>query len=251
MRTMTNVRGKFASARKCCPGMSEDMYLLTDYMSENVNDELYPQGLMISLVCIRDDLERGRNGVGGAFPEAVNARRQFILNQMGWIPQVVDAIADEDFAKEFRAAWKEVYGTEPPKRLNTEEIKTEKVYPENVRVAVDWWANAVISPKFDNGEELPGILAFIAAGAVKQYTPEDIKLFKATLAEGISRELKEYGRCTLDVDYNPCRLLAEAGSKIGIDGLTGFPWKTYMLVNSDRVTVTAGSGAPSKVLWSK
>lgn len=59
---MTDVCKKFANARELCPGMSEEIYALTDYMAAIANDQLVPGGILMMLVCVMDDLEKKRCG---------------------------------------------------------------------------------------------------------------------------------------------------------------------------------------------
>jgi len=247
--TMNNIREKLANAQELCPGMSKDFYLLTDYMSENTNDELVPMGIVMLSVCVRDDLEKGRNGFGRSFPEELANRRGFVKDEIQWIPQLIDAIAEEEFAAEVRQVWKEIFGSVPPKRVDTTAVDTDTTYPKYVKAAIDWWANAIVSPKFDNGEALPAFFSFLMAGAAKEYTPAEIKTFKEALAKGIMDEMSMYGRCDLDVDYHPCRVLANAGNLIGVNDMTGYPCKTYMSVSVNEVIVRAGYGAPAEVIW--
>ena len=247
--TMTNVREKLANARNLCPGMSKDFYILTDYMSENTNDELVPMGMLLLTVCVQSDIETGCNGFGKDFSEEIVQRRNFVKDEIQWIPQLVDAIADEEFATEFRMHWKECFGTVPPKRVDTKAVETDTEYPAYIKVAIDWWANAIISPKFDNGEALPALFAFLMASATKEYTPAEIKTFKEALANGIQDEMSEYGRCNLSVDYHPCRVLANAGNLIGVNDMTGYPCKTDMYISEKEVSVSAGYGAPREVIW--
>ena len=72
------------------------------------------------------------------------------------------------------------------------------------------------------------------------------------MAQEIEKEMKCYsGSCSLDVDYHPCRALAIAGEKIGVDDMTGFPCKTHMHISKECVKVSAGYRAPYETLWSK
>lgn len=250
---MNNIKEKLANSRELCPGMSKDFYLLTDYMSDVCNDTLVPMGIMVMLIGIRDDLAKGRNGfmTGSKFPDELAKRKEFVKDEIKWIPQLVDAISDEDFAEEFRKEWKEIFGFVPPKRVDTRAIETEETYPEYVKIAVDWWANAIISPKFDNGEPLPEFLSFFM-GNTKEYSPEEIKTFKNALAEGIIDLMNKRGDiCYISVDYSPCGVLAKAGELIGVDNLTGYPCKTYMQISKSKVSVSAGCGAPYETLWSE
>ena len=247
--TITNLKASFADSRNLLKGMSEDFYLLADYISENINDELNAGGIVMTSIGLMDDLEKGRNGFGGEFPEKIAERKGIIIQELQWIPQFVDIIANKEFADQVREMWQQVFGYEPPKKMQTDDIKTIWDYPENVKVAVDWWANAITAPKFDNGEAMPMFLTMLMGGSVKEYSPEQIRVFKETLATGIMDQLKEYGRCRIEVDYNPCRILYEAGRKIGVPDMIGYPCKTSMYIEEDKVEVAAGYGSGWKTLW--
>ena len=247
---MNNVKEKFSKARETCVGMSEEIYALTDYISVVANDSLVPMGLAICFVCVRDDIEKGRCGFGvkAEFPEIFINRKAQVEAQFNYLVQVVDAIADEKFASKFREICKTYLGANPPKRVNAE---VDKKYPDYVKAAVDWWANAILSPKLDNGEEMPAMLTSFISGSAKSYTEEQIKLFKDTLAEGIMNEMKERSFCEISVDYHPCLILAEAGQKIGVPDMIGYPWKTDMRVEENLVKVAAGYGESYKTIWSR
>ena len=246
---LNGVKQKFAEAREKCPGMSDDVYALTDYISSVANDSLVPSGLSLCLALIMDDLQKGRNGFrqNEPLPEYLNNRKEQIITQMVYIPQVVDAVADEKFAEEFRKICNDVFGFNPPKRVNA---NTDPQYPENVRAAVDWWGNAVQSPKFDNGGDMNPFLMMMLSGNRSGHSEEEMKIFKDSLAKDILVELQKYGRCSLSVDYHPCEILYRAGEKIGLDDTTGYPWKTWMDISEEAVEVLEGYGAPRKTIWS-
>ena len=246
---LNGAKQKFADAREKCPGMSDDVYAITDYISLVANDSLVPSGLSLCLALIMDDLQKGRNGFKNSapLPDYLNNRREQIIAQMVYIPQVVDAIADEEFAEEFRKVCSAVFGFNPPKRVN---VTIDSQYPENVRVAVDWWGNAIQSPKLDNGADINPILMMLLSKNSRSYSEEEIKVFKDSLAKDILDELQNYGYCSLSVDYSPCEILYRAGEKIGLDGMTGYPWKTMMNISEDIVEVSEGYGAPRKTIWS-
>ncbi|MBO5141662.1 MAG: hypothetical protein J6C46_01455 [Clostridia bacterium] len=242
-----NAREKLANARKHCPGMSEEVYALTDYMSEATNDTLVPYGMFLGLVMSIADVEMGIPGFHNIkeLPEIFIKHKNQVLAQAPYVLQVIDAIAEKEFADEVRALAASILKFNPPKRVNA----VISGYPEYIMVAVNWWANAIMSPKYDNGEEIPAMFARLAARTSHSYSQDDILVFKSTLADEIEKELKEYTTCVLDVDYGPCEALGRAGEKIGMDGMS-FPWKTSMHVSKEQVTVSAGYAAPREILWS-
>ena len=83
------------------------------------------------------------------------------------------------------------------------------------------------------------IAMFIMSGRPSR-SEEDIKKFKEALADGIINSLERYNRCDLDVDYNACQILAEAGSVIGLDDMLDFPSKTRMHIDHNLVEVYEG-----------
>ena len=250
MTTMNNVREKMANARNLCKGMSEEIYAFTDYISEVANDTLAPQGLVLCYFLAMDDIEKGRNGFAAAkstkLPSYLVQHKNMVLSQAVYFPQIVDELADEAFAEEFRDICKMTLGIDPPKRVKAE---VDAKYPEFVRIAVDWWANAVAAPKLDNGEELPSFIGAMAAKSVKPQSEEGVKAFKETLAEEIIAAIESSGSCYLSVDYHPCAALAKAGEKLGLNPMMGYPWKTSMNITEKEVRVKAGYGAGSQILW--
>ena len=246
---MTGVNKRFSKARELCVGMSEEIYALTDYISVVANESLVPMGLVTCFVGVLDDIEKGRCGFARKteLPEIFIKRKELVKAQFPYLVQVVDEIADEDFAEEFRIHCKAFLGFNPPKRVN---VEVDEKYPDYVKVAVDWWANAILSPKLDNGEEMPAKLTSLIVGSTKSYTEEQIKLFKNTLAEGIMEKMKERPVCEISVDYHPCLILAEAGQKIGVPDMLGYPWKTDMVIQENHVKV-AGYGESYKTIWAR
>ena len=115
---LRDTKSKFAKVRELCPGMNEDMYAITDYISESINDITTPHSLLLLLVLIMDDIHNNGNGIklNVPLPENLINRGLVILEQFTYIPQIVDEIADERFAKEFRRICNETLGFNPPKR---------------------------------------------------------------------------------------------------------------------------------------
>lgn len=245
MEELKNVREKFKDVRNICPEMSGDMYSLTDYIAENMKDNvsLFPEGMMILFGCVLHDIEIEKNdfGYGKEFPQELIDRKNFVKKEFYNLPLVVDKIANKTFAKEFRTLWKKVFNQEAPK---------EESYNENVRVAVDWWANAIISPKYDCGDSITDTVASICKSS-KTFSEEELEMFKNELAEGIIDAMKKdyYGRATICVDYTPCEILSKAGDTVGINKVSGYPFKTSMLISKEQVSVYSGYGSKEKILW--
>lgn len=245
---LTGAKEKFANARSLCPGMPDEMYALTDYLASVTNDKVTPDGLNVCLVLISDDIQKNRNGFGGEFPNYLRNNKSQIIAQMANFPQVVDAIAGEVFAQEYRRIFKALFNFEPPKRANA---AAPSALPKYIEVAVDWWANAIQSPKYDNGSDIDPNLLISIMGKRRELTEDEIRTFKHNLAYGIEEQISKYGSCTLSVDYNPCPILANAGDTIGLNAMLDYPWKTTMVINNKEVLVSSGYDSKLSTLWSK
>ncbi len=239
-------KSKLKDAREFCPGMSDEIYEICNYMSNIANDTVKPETIALLIVCILDDISKKKSGFPKAtLPDYLIVHGNQCIAQMQYFPQVIDEIANEEFAESFREICEDKLKMYCPKRIR---VSQENNYPENIEVAVNWWANAIQSPKMDNGTDIFAIFSVMLAN--KEYTQEEISEFKEILANNIEKEMKKNRRCTLDVDYGPCELLQEAGNKIGISDF-GYPIKTHMLITDDQVIVSEGYKAPNKTIWSK
>lgn len=253
---MQDVRKKLADARTACPNMKEEVYLLTDYMSTVANNELEPIGVTMLLMGVLEDLKCGKGDFliskSKELPDYLIKNKTQILAQAMLFPQIIDAIADEAFAKEFRGIIKEVYNWDVSKKVSPAEINNN--FPTYVTVAVDWWANAVCNPKFDNGDdsqvgETMAMMAMLLGNSGEQLSQESISTFKKCLGEAIMQDLEKFHKeICLEVDYNPCIALAEAAQVAGISK-NKFPWKTRMWVSNTEVIVRTGYETKYKTLW--
>ena len=123
------------------------------------------------------------------------------------------------------------------------------------KVAAKWWADRLrnVGPgNFNNGDESStGGMAMALATllAMNSQPSEDaIDLFEAKLAETIKKHVEDRGSMTLSVDYGPDYILSSVAQETGVSS-NGFPWKTTMWIYKDKVTVSAGYAAPSKVIF--
>ena len=252
-KVMNNVREKLSKCRELCESMSERAYLLADYMSEIVPDTVSSLGLAVCLARAVRDISQERRWMKVAKKEELRYQLSFISkkirNQAENIPQIVDVIADEDFAKEFREICKEQFGFNPPKYGTTKQLEE---YPEYVKVAVNWWKDALFCPKLDTpGAAVPSSLASIIKEEVglKSYSLEELLIFETTLASEIMEEITAWGVCNLSVDYHPCDALEAAGKKFGVHQAFGYPLKTSMSIWKYKVGVRVGDVGKFKTLW--
>lgn len=249
---MSNVKEKLSQSRELCEGMSERAYLFADYMSEIIPDTLTPLELAEYLARAVADIgeeQRWRKiAKKGQLRYQLSFIPKKIQNQAVNFPQIIDTIAVTDFAEEFRAICKEKFDINPPKRGTTH----FRDYPEYVKVAVNWWTNAISLLK-TNAPYSPApdfLLQAIPEEAVlKSYSDEDLLVFQETLANEIMEDVMAWGCCILSVEYQPCNALATAGDKIDISKVFGYPLLTSMTIWKSKVRVRVGYGTKSTTIW--
>lgn len=120
---------------------------------------------------------------------------------------------------------------------------------EQITKAVEWWANSLERPKFDNGDPPPtggttmALAMMAAAGSDPQ--AESLDTFKCVLADKIRINAVRHNLdVTMGVDYHPDLMLSEAANEAGISDMR-FSWKTQMWITRDgRVRVSQGYAAP-------
>lgn len=117
---------------------------------------------------------------------------------------------------------------------------------EQIGAAVNWWANAIANPKFDNGDpSFTGCMCMAMAITLKEgISEEQVEKFK----EELKKELGDEAACYrgLNVDYDPDKALCDAMSAAKIP-TTNAPWKTNMVFCADgSIKVSYGYGAEYK-----
>ena len=116
-----------------------------------------------------------------------------------------------------------------------------------IKAAVDWWANVIKGPKFDNGDKSSrgGMTMGLAMLARKAPTDEGVEKFRAELTR-LLEAAKE--PVWLSCDYGPGGYLADAAEVSGVSQ-SSFPWKTNMNLRDGKVTVAYGYQAPWETIY--
>lgn len=115
--------------------------------------------------------------------------------------------------------------------------------------AAQWWAKAVAAPDFNNGDPIASALGTMLAARSAEPTQTASQRFVEVLAGRLEQRLTQSSYVSVNVDYGPDLLLADAATEAGIDGHNRFPWKTHMWVYRDRVVVSAGYRARHELVW--
>lgn len=132
-----------------------------------------------------------------------------------------------------------------------------------IEVAVDWWAKALVNPKFDTLGKTRGdpqadpkgaaaMSELMAADLHTNPSKEAIAQFREALRthlQGIAEEAPDRMFGYLGVDYWPEQPLADALTAAGIEvKQTTLPWKTSMQFVDGGVKVSSGYGADWETL---
>jgi hypothetical protein len=125
--------------------------------------------------------------------------------------------------------------------------------PDNlIHKAVDIWCKKLYAPVFDNGDDsaLGGMASALAMMNIQSAKLDDdemnekVEVFRKALTDALilERDSGERGRSWLDVDYHPCKLLADAAEIAGIPKSL-FSIKSSVSINNGYVSTSFGYAA--------
>ena len=119
---------------------------------------------------------------------------------------------------------------------------------EQIKVAVDWWADKLYHCKFDNGDpsETGAMTMMMAVMGKPEVTEYQVQAFRDALTRGLKAIDKD--SVTLGVDYHPDKILADSCACADINGITALPWKTRMWMDASGVKVAYGYQSPVEQL---
>ena len=116
-----------------------------------------------------------------------------------------------------------------------------KPIEEIATLAANWWAYALMNPKFDNGDT--SFRGLACQTMARKMTKEVSEYGKAKFVEYLAKEIVnklEQGKCqVLHVDYGPDMVLSAAAVSAGVS-TSNFPWKTTMWISKNQVHVMSG-----------
>jgi len=125
-----------------------------------------------------------------------------------------------------------------------------KSIKEIALIAAEWWADKIISPKFDNGDSgLSGFFGMtMASQLVEPIADEKREKFISHLSKYIESKLDADLSPYLSVDYGPSVDLKDAAEFAGISS-NNFPWKTNMWVDKNHVSASYGYRGKKQILY--
>ena len=126
-----------------------------------------------------------------------------------------------------------------------------KNYPECVKIAVNWWLKAILSPEKNNLDQATICFYMRVSRKEKPCSYKEIDTFKKSLAERVNTDLLKYKKSMVSLLAEPCAIIANAGENKIPDVYFQFCLQPIMSVYEDKILVANSAAAPDKVYWSK
>lgn len=248
--TEIGLKEKLKNAKELCPGMLPIDYVFADCLADYLNESMTPRNFALftclMLEDIRDVQEETDKNALAAYPEVYKTKGEKMLRQAKYVSQIVDVITEPDYANDVRHFFKIMFGWDVVKRVK---VVDEKEYPPHVQFAIDWWTGQI--QRHERLTETEGRKNSVAA---KEFTTDEIGMFRDTLANFIMRECsKNHGFCHLEVDHYPNEVLSIAARFAGVEERalrSVFPPLTRMDIHEESIYVAIGRG-PGEVVWRK
>ncbi len=209
---LTDVADKLREARNVAKNVPYELHDFTDYMaSVSDNHEIVPMGMIILLTCALDDLQKERCGFANKvlFPEELKSEKYQIIMGLSYFPLIIDKIASQEFATEFRKLFTETFCEAQPPVDETKKDFGVTIVKEGVVDISNKDKAEVLAALYNNSH--PHGLGFL------HYNPEPMTIDQA-------RELLKE---TADFDYLAGRVM-----KISLESNTVNTWG-YNMDNGD------------------
>lgn len=211
-------------SREICSNLPEEVHQIAEAIAKKAEQDWYmsPQELALMFSTV---LEENLIAHFELFPQLVDKLEQCYAN-------------GEEYANVFRKICQVVIGINPPFIVETKE------YPENIKVAVEWWTNAVLFRK-----DISNMPVDFQKIFRRQYTDEAVALFKSTLAREIERQFAD-GKTQVYIasEWTADEILEHAGNKIGVNPYLGYP-DAAMAIYKNEVKVSVDGGHTWKQIF--
>jgi hypothetical protein len=119
------------------------------------------------------------------------------------------------------------------------------------KIAATWWANVILNPEFDNGDDSKtgAVENRDQKMGVKEVTDETKVKFFEHLSKAIeSKLILKSQAINIRVDYSPDKILVESAEYANLP-TSNFPIKTTMWISINHVAVSYGYTAKTKYLY--
>ena len=119
------------------------------------------------------------------------------------------------------------------------------------KIAATWWANVIINPEFDNGDDSKtgAVENRNKKMGVKEVTEETkVRFFEHLLKAIESKLILKSQAINIKVDYIPDKILVESAEYANLS-TSNFPIKTTMWISINHIAVSYGYTAKTKYLY--
>lgn len=240
------LKEKLNQARILVPGMKEVDYQFAECIASLIGDEIVPEGfvLLVSETLAVMNTPPKREIDAKLSNDSKELVKECLANAR-FILQILDVVADKDFTEEVRKLCREVFGWETTHMVV---VKDEEEYPEYVKAAVDWWSATI-----QRQGRTVSVGKLNLPAVTKEFTEDEIRAFRSTLAEGVMDELRMYQLASLRTDYGPWDIaLNDAALAAGIESsamIFFLPSKASMYISKTCVEVCLGYRGDHVVVW--
>lgn len=242
-----NVKERLSHAREACPGMLEEIYQFVDYLADNLNEEVMPEGVVLAIACTLDDIEKGRSGLGHNFPQYLVDHKKQVLSKAKYSLQIIDKVLNKEFADMVRKGCKEVFNWDPVRRAKFKDRRDTVVrnYPSTMPL-VEWWTSLI--QLSDKADLRPGVHR-----VHKEFTAEEIAEFRLSLALDTRIALDRVYVLVLQYDSSlgPDKILRDAFEFANLDSskrLFILPSHIWMEATETKITVSINH-QPEVTVW--
>lgn len=122
---LTDVPSKLREARNVVRNVPYELHDFCDYLASVTDNQLVPAEMLLLLTCALDDLKKELCGFPSkvTFPDELKEEKLNIIFYLSYFPLIIDKIASQEFAKDFRTLFSEVFGqAQPPLDENQEDF---------------------------------------------------------------------------------------------------------------------------------
>jgi hypothetical protein len=120
---LSNASRKLEKIRDCCIHIPEEIYFLAEYIAKMLKQsDLTNVDMLNCLISALNDIKYCLGGFEEKYlevPKELVDNRDFIFENIGIFPQLIDDISSEEYSNGFRNIFEEVLGEAAPRRKST------------------------------------------------------------------------------------------------------------------------------------
>ena len=132
---LTDVANNLHEARNLVKNVPYELHDFADYLADVIgNREIVPMGMLITLTCALDDIQKERCGFGKKveISEELKEEKWQVRSYLSYFPLIIDKIANKEFAEEFRMLFTETFGIAQPPVDESKDVFGVNIIKEGV-----------------------------------------------------------------------------------------------------------------------